>query len=117
MWEAMRIIDEGDHGFCRANANPSDASQLSDGRRVLRLMIQLLLDTSHLAQECLDLSEQEIPPQLLRRCRQGQLTEPCQAQPRSTDRVASRAQRWRCTRVREPHSWPVSAWQSPGCGS
>ncbi|MGA2705965.1 MAG: hypothetical protein ABSH35_33395 [Isosphaeraceae bacterium] len=74
----MRIIDEGGHSLCRANANSRDASQASDGRKVLRLMVQLLLDTLHLADERLDLFEQKVPPQLLRSRRQGQLAEPGQ---------------------------------------
>ena len=65
MWEAMRIIDEGGHSLCRPNTYSRDASEASDGRRVLRLMIQLLLDTAHLVDEGLDLFKQEIPPQLL----------------------------------------------------
>jgi hypothetical protein len=41
-------------------------------------VIQLLLDPPHLADERLDLFEQQIPPQLLRRRGQGQLAEPHQ---------------------------------------
>jgi hypothetical protein len=45
---SMRII-EGGHSHCHANTHSWDASQLSDRRQVLRLTIQPLLDTSHLA--------------------------------------------------------------------
>src|SRR5579864_1659004 len=83
----MRIIDEGNHGFCRANTDSRDASQASDGGRVLRLIIQLLLDTSHLADERVDLFEQEIPPQLLRNRGQGQPPEPGQTLSRPETRL------------------------------
>ena len=61
----MRVIDKGSHSFCCANTNSGDRSQESDGGRAVRLMIQLLLDTLYLADERLDLLEEEIPPQLL----------------------------------------------------
>src|SRR5262249_56711051 len=71
--KAVRIIHERGPRFGRADTHSRDAAQLRDGRRLLRLMIQLPFDPSHLAEEGLDLFEQQIPPQLLRNRGQGQL--------------------------------------------
>lgn len=49
MGEAMRVIDEGSHGFRRADTDSGNGSEASDGGRLLRLIIQVLLDASHLA--------------------------------------------------------------------
>jgi hypothetical protein len=62
----MRIVDESGHSLCRANTNSRDGSKASDGRRAMRLMIQLLLDTSYLPDQRLDLLKEKIPTQLLR---------------------------------------------------
>jgi hypothetical protein len=51
MSKAMRIIHEGADRFGGADADPRDASQSKHGRRLLRTMIQLLLDASHLPGE------------------------------------------------------------------
>jgi hypothetical protein len=72
----MRIIGEGGHGLCGANTNSRDTSEASDGGRALRPIVELLLDTSDLADERLDLFEPEIAPQLLRSRRQSQSAEP-----------------------------------------
>lgn len=61
----MRVNHECGHCFGRANPHSRDAAQLSDARRLLRLMIQLMFDPQHPANQRLDLFEQEIPPQLL----------------------------------------------------
>src|SRR6202043_2482507 len=64
--KAVWVIHECYHRLGSANAHSWNAAQLSDGGRLLRLAIQLLFDTSHLADQRLDLFEQEIPAQLLR---------------------------------------------------
>jgi hypothetical protein len=66
------------HRLSRADAHTGNAAQLSNAGRLLRLLVQLLLDPPRLADERLDLFEQQIPPQLLRSGGQGQLAEPHQ---------------------------------------
>src|SRR5262249_33695605 len=69
---------EGGHRLGRAETHARDAAQLRDGGRVLGLVVQLLLEASHLAEERLDLLEQEVPPQLLGGRGQLELAEPGQ---------------------------------------
>ncbi len=95
---------------------PGMVRSRSDGGRVLRLLIQLLLDPPHLARQRLDLLEQQVPPQLLRRRRQLQPTEPLQALLRPQRRAAPGARRRRIAAACGASSWPASAWRSPGRG-
>src|ERR1700721_791311 len=78
MAKAVWVIDECSPRFCRTSPHAWDTAQLSDCGRFLRLSIQLLFDTPHLADERFNLFEQEISPQLLRRRGQSQLAQPGQ---------------------------------------
>jgi hypothetical protein len=75
----MWLVEERNHRLSRADAHAGDAAQAGDGGRLLRPVVQLLLNAPHLAVERLDLFAQQVPAQLLRGREQLQLAEPGQA--------------------------------------